>query len=267
MFVSEIDATTLCSLMFTLKSSALDREVAKKHENEEFSFGGEPDPSLSREYKNNPTIENYLSLRRANPNAEIEVAFTSGLDWLFANENLLRENGINPQWFASALDANEEAISKLSLHLLDKIVDRSRLEKSGETHVMSRGVAISDSLVNYLIAAMLDALSWNDDLYIPRDLLVLTRYQILGDGPAQLKQLESHQLEHRIAYIGAQILEQGRQVTTREIAKILNINASTVSRIFPGDKLKIESERRLEMTRGFHKSQAPFADMRAKKRD
>jgi hypothetical protein len=239
--------------------------VAEEHENEEYSFGGEPDPILSRAFKDSPTIENYLSLRRANPNSEIEVAFTNGLDWLFANETLLRENGIDPQWFASSLDANVEAISKMSLHLLDKLVDRSRLEKSGETHVMSRGVAISDSLVNYLIAVMLDALSWNDDLYIPRDLLVLTRYQILGEEPAQLKQLESHRLEHDIAYIGAQILEYGRQVTTREIAKILNINASTVSRIFPGDKLQTESERQLEMTRGFHKSQTPFADMRAKR--
>jgi hypothetical protein len=129
---------------------------------------------------------------------------------------------------------------------------------------MSRGIGISDSLVNYLTAVMLDALSWNDDLYLPRDLLVLLRYQILGDEPAQLKQLESHRLEHSIAYIGAQILENGRQVTTREIAKILNINASTVSRSFPGDKLQTESERQLEMLRFFHKSQTPFADMKAK---
>ena len=148
--------------------------MTKEHEDKEFFFDDEPDPSLSRAYKNNPTIENYISLRRTNPNTEIEVAFTNGLDWLFANSEVLRENGIDPQWFASALDANEEAISKLSLHLLEKIVERSRLEKSGETHVMSRGIGISDSLVNYLTAVMLDALSWNDELYMPRDLLVLS---------------------------------------------------------------------------------------------
>jgi hypothetical protein len=219
---------------------------------------------LSKAFKRNPTIENYVKMRRENPNDEIEVSFTNGLDWLFANSDVLRENGIDPQWFASALDANEEAISKLSLHLLEKIVERSRLEKSGETHVMSRGVAISDSLVNYISAVMLDALSWNDDLYIPRDLLVLLRYQIIGDEPSQLKQLEAHLLEDRIAYIGAQILEYGGQVTTREIAKILNINASTVSRIFPGEKLQIESKKQLETMREFRKSQTPFADMRAK---
>ena len=241
--------------------------MTKEHEDKEFFFDDEPDPSLSRVYKNNPTIENYISLRRTNPNTEIEVAFTNGLDWLFANSEVLRENGIDPQWFASALDADEEAISKLSLHLLEKIVERSRLGKSGETQIMSRGIGISDSLVNYLAAVMLDALSWNDRLYLPRDLLVLLRYQIIGDEPAQLKQLESHRLEHSIAYTGAQILEYGRQVTTREIAKILNINASTVSRIYPGDKLQTESEKQLEMIRFFHKSQTPFADKRAKKRD
>jgi hypothetical protein len=262
MFVTEIDATTFCSLRFTYKSLELDREVTKEQENEEYPFGDEPDRTLSLAYKDNPTIENYISLRRANPSDEIEVAFTNGLDWLFANENILRENGIDPQWFA--LDANEEAISKLSLHLLEKIVDRTRLEKSGETHVMSRGIGISDSLVNYLTAVMLDALSWNDDLYLPRDLLVLLRYQIIGEEPTQLKQLESDRLEDQIAYIGAQILEYGRQVTTREIAKILNINASTVSRIYPGDKLRIESEKQLEMLRFFHNSQTPFADLKSK---
>jgi hypothetical protein len=236
-------------------------------EKEEIIFDENTDRKLSLAYKGNPTIDNYLKLRRENPSIEIEIAITNGLEWLFANEGLLRENGIEPQWFASSLDANAEAISKLSLHLLGKLNDRSLLEKDGETQIISRGKGISDSLVNYLAAVMLDALSWNDDLEIPRDLIVLLRHQLFGSGePAQLKQLQSKQLEDNIGMIGAQLLEYGKEPSTREIAKLLGINASTVSRIFPGNSLLEESQKRLDMFKGFHKSETPFADMKAKRR-
>lgn len=229
---------------------------------DDFPFGGEPDPSLSRAYKDAPTIENYLKLRLENPDAEIEIAATNGLDWLFANEKLLVENGIEPRLFAKSLDANSDAISKLSLLLLEKLIHRSRMEGGGETHIISRGKGISDSFVNYICAVMLDALSWNDDLYIPRDLILLLRHQLLGsEEPAQLKLLKSHQLEHQIGMIGAQFLERGKTPSTRDIATVLGVNASTISRIFPGAALLDESQKWLDILKSFHKSETPFADL------
>jgi hypothetical protein len=221
--------------------------------------------ALTKAYKSNPTIENYVRMRRESPDVEIEVSVTGGLDWLFANEQLLRDIGAEPQWFASALDANPEAISKLSLHLLERIVERKLAEGAGQTHVVSLGKGISDSLVNYFVAVMLDALSWNDELEIPRDLIVLVRHQLIGDGEtAQSKQLQVHRLEQNIRFIGAQLLEQGKQPTARKIAKILGVNASTVSRVYPGEKLLEEARRWLEFSQWFHKSETPFADLRAK---
>jgi hypothetical protein len=222
---------------------------------------------LSKAFKRNPTIENYVKLRREKPDEEIEIAVTDGIDWLFANEKSLREIGIEPQWVASSLDANPEAISKVSLRLLEKIIERKYTESEGETHIVSRGKAISDSLVNYLAAMMLDALSWNDILEIPRDLIVLLRYQIIGDGETeQSRQLQSHKLEFDIGMVGGQLLEQGLQPSARTIAKILGVNASTVSRIFPKDKLLSESQRWLSAFQGFHKSRTPFADMETKRK-
>ena len=49
---------------------------------------------LSRQFKANPTIDNYLKLRNDNPGLEIEVAVTGGLDWLLANDRLLRDFAI-----------------------------------------------------------------------------------------------------------------------------------------------------------------------------
>jgi hypothetical protein len=222
---------------------------------------------LSKKFKRNPTIENYVKLRRESPDEEIEIAVSEGIEWLFANEKSLREIGIDPQWVASALDANPEAISKVSLRLLEKIIERRHTKNKGETHVVSRGKGISDSMVNYLAAMMLDSLSWNNELEIPRDLIVLLRYQIIGDGETeQSKQVQSHKLEHDIGMIGAQLLEQGLQPSARTIAKILDVNPSTVSRIFPKDKLLVESERWLKAFQSFNKSTTPFADMETKRK-
>jgi hypothetical protein len=222
---------------------------------------------LSKAFKRNPTIENCVKLRRENPDEEIEIAISDSLDWLFANSELLREIGVDPQWFASALDANSEAISKLSLRLLEKIIERKQEERAGQTQLVSRGKSISDSLVNYLAACMLDALSWNDQLEIPRDLIVLLRHQIIGDGETeQSKQLRSHKLGHDIGMVGAQLLEAGIKPSARNIAKTLSINASTVSRIFPEEKLLEESKRWLGAFQSFKNSTTPFADMATKRK-
>jgi hypothetical protein len=222
---------------------------------------------ISKTFKRNPTIENYVKLRRESPHEEIEIAVTEGIEWLFANANSLRELGIDPEWVASALDANPRAISKVSLHLLEKIIEREHAKSAGQTHIVSRGKAVSDSMVNYLAAMMLDALSWNNEFEIPRDLIVLLRYQIIGDGETeQSKQVQSHKLEHDIGMIGAQLLEQGLQPSARTIAKILDVNPSTVSRIFPKDKLLVESERWLKAFQSFNKSTTPFADMETKRK-
>lgn len=201
-------------------------------------FDPEPDRELSRLFKADPTIENYLKLRAENPDREIEVGVTGGLDWLLANDQLLIENDIQPRWVAGALDADHDSISRISLALLQKLADRKQLITQGKTHLASRGEAISDSFANYLIAIMLDSLSWNNDLQIPRDLIVLTRYQLFGtEYPAMEKRWRSYELEKRILWLAVGILETGQGFTAREIAKALKINVSTISRLYPGDSL------------------------------
>src|SRR5262245_13852451 len=134
--------------------------------------------ALSRSYKSNPTIENYVTLRRKFPEETIEIAVTGGLDWVY--EHALKQFGISAELVVSVLDADQDAISELSLQLLERIIERRRVESSGKTHVVSRKLAIGDQLVNFLINMMLDSLDWNDHLCIPRDLIVLIRHQTGG---------------------------------------------------------------------------------------
>src|SRR6185312_15741041 len=117
---------------------------------------------FSKAYKKAPSIENYVKLRRQNPDAEIEVSVIGGMEALFALEGELRRYGVDPDLVASVMDANPQAISELSLQLLQKIIEARELKKKGKTHLMRRGLAVPDKLINWLVTCALDALSWND---------------------------------------------------------------------------------------------------------
>ena len=118
--------------------------------------------AITRAFKANPTVENYVDLRRKHPDEVIQVHTTSDIEWLFSNQDVLEAFDIPPQLVANTLDADQESISELSLILLEKLIDRKKALKAGETHLLRRGKAISDGLVNYLISMILDSLDWND---------------------------------------------------------------------------------------------------------
>jgi hypothetical protein len=117
---------------------------------------------ITKEYKASPTIENYVRLRRKYPLVPLEIATTGGIEFLFSLEQELRLHGIDPYLVVGAMDADLAAQAELSLLLLELIIERQNKEKDGETHIVSRGKAISDALINYLIRACLDALESRD---------------------------------------------------------------------------------------------------------
>lgn len=201
---------------------------------------------LSKAYKSDPTIENYVRLRRANPEVLIEIATSWSIDWLFANEDILKRFGINPQTMAGALDADPACISEISLQLMERLIEREAMVSAGETQVQSRGRAIGDSLVNYLIAMMLDSLDWNDEMHIPRDLMVLIKHQIRADVSAESKAMEVHTNRFNAGWIAAQLRYMGQPGSIRQVAKIMNLNPSSVARWFTEDEpFEAELERQL----------------------
>ena len=107
---------------------------------------------LSQAYKANPTIANYVELRRKYPKALIEVATSKSMDWLLSNGKTLEAFGIPPNLVAGCLDATPSNIQELSLLLIENMIERDRLESEGCVHIQTRDDIISDSLINYLIA-------------------------------------------------------------------------------------------------------------------
>jgi hypothetical protein len=188
---------------------------------------------LTREYGNSPTIENYLRLRRQHPDGEIEIATTGGIEFLFSQAEELRLNGIDPNLVDKVLDADLPAQAEMSLLLIERVIERDEIKRSGETHIVSRKRAISDTLVNYLIGTALDSMSWNDELEISPELIVLIKHQ-LGNLTSQYEiELERQERRSQAFTVALQILARGQTPTYRKVGRALGVQASTVMRWFP----------------------------------
>ena len=198
---------------------------------------------LTKLYKAEPTIKNYVGLRKRNPREEIEVATSGGIEFVFKFEEEIKGIGLDPRFICSCLDADEVSHSKLSLFLLEKLIERDHLIATGVTQSVSRRVALSDTFVNYLIGICLDALSWNDDLHITRDLIVLIKHQLGLDANNIRDEIRKRNNRQNAAFIGAQLISRGSDPSLRNVGKIMGVAASTVKRWFPNDDFHEQAEK------------------------
>ena len=218
-------------------------------------FGTQPGKrgfnDLTKEYKKSPTVENYVRLRREHPKGEVEISTTGGVEFFSAQEKDLRSQGLDPNLVIRLFDADLEAQAEISLLLLQKIIERDNLHKSGETHIVSRKKVVSDTLINYLIGCALDGMCWTDNLDITRELIVLIKQQ-LGTLTSQYE-IGQKQLNRRseATWIAAQLLNQGKTPTYRNIGRILEVQASTVMRWFPDGDFVAEAEKTAGFIRKF----------------
>ena len=208
-------------------------------------FGGKADGRFNEQtaaYKENPTLRNYLRLRREDADAEIEIGVIGGIEQLLFMEDELRKFGFDPSLVASTLDADENAISELSLQIIEKLLEAEDLASNGETHLVRRGLVIPDKLVDWLISGMLDSLSWNNHLFIPRDLIVLIRERLGGSVLHYEKASEAHHKRHNAIIVAAQIKASGIEPTFKDIAKAFDVAPSTVTRWFQNSAFEREVE-------------------------
>ena len=198
---------------------------------------------LSKAYKADPTIEHYVRLRRENPDKLIEVQTGYQMDWLLSNAEVLESFGIEPQDMAGALDANLTKVSRVSLRLLECLIERRAMLAEGRTHLQSRGEVIGDSLVNYIISMMLDAMDWTDRLELPRDLIVLIKHQLGADVSAEAKAQEVRELRQTAIWGAAKLRIQGKPGSIRQVAGFMGVSPSTVARWFSDSSFDEEVEK------------------------
>lgn len=211
---------------------------------------------LSLAFMDDPTLENYLKLRLANPGRLIEVWNINPFYWALCNRERVEALGINVEDVFGLIDADEACASRLSLRLIELIVERRAREKSGETHLVGRGEVISDSLINFLIAMMLDVFDWKNSLIIPRDLLVLVKHQLGADRSAEIRDMSVQLSRQKALSEGAYLKKMGKPVTLGSVAEILKVERSTVLRWFKDGDFQREVDRLYEMRKRLDRYEA-----------
>jgi hypothetical protein len=155
---------------------------------------------------------------------------------MFYMREELGKYGIDTELLGGILDGDPNAIDEMSLLLMEKMIEARQIEEAGETHLIRRGLAVSERLIDWLICCSLDALSWNDELTIPRDLIVLIRERLGGSNPQYEKEGEVRKNKIDAEMIAGQLMAQGVMPTLKILGRALGVAPSTVKRWFkPGE--------------------------------
>lgn len=198
---------------------------------------------LTKLYKTDPSIEHYVRLRREKPDARIEVGVIGGFDAMFYMREEFERYGIDPNLLGGILDADPEAVSEVSLRLMEKMIDARQMDGAGQTHLIRRGMAIPDRLIDWVISCSLDAMSWNDELEVPRDLIVLIRERLGGPKPQYEQERYVRHKKSSAEILAGQLKAKGITPTFRLLGQYLNVAPSTVKRWFAPGELEEASER------------------------
>lgn len=188
-------------------------------------------------FKKRLSIQNYARLRRQFPQAHIDICMSDTLEFAYADHGL-DDFEIEAGLLAEALTGNRQAICELSLTLLELIAARDQAERHGATHLVSRGFAISDAMVNQLINRMIDGLVGADDPRLPPDLVVLIRHQTGGLESDWEKEQRALERQRRARLTALDLALKGEVPTARALARVLEVNPSTVIRWFPDGALE-----------------------------
>jgi hypothetical protein len=115
---------------------------------------------------------------------------------------------------------------------MELLAERGNLSKDGPGHIEQRRNAISDSMVNYLILTMLEAVDSNDvKIRIPASLIELIRAQLCGAGQDLQTEAKSRDYRQNVGIVPGQTFpNKGEKISVREFARRLHIPKSTAAR-------------------------------------
>lgn len=193
-------------------------------------------------YKADPSLETYVRLRRDDPAAEIEVAIIGGFESMFYMRDEFERYGLDPELLGGLLDTDSEAISETALCVMEAVIAARQREHAGETQLASRGETIPLKLVDWIICCALDGLSWNDDLHLPRELIVLIRERLGGSNPLYEQIGHVRLMKSNAGQIAGQLKAQGITPTFKLVGKLMGVAASTVMRWFKPGEFEQEAE-------------------------
>jgi len=192
-------------------------------------------------YEKEPTLANYLSLRREFPGGDIEPSTLMDFDvFLFSVRKELEKHGIDAMLVCDAMDGDDRAIDELSLVLMERLIERDRKKTTTQT----LGLGIPDSLANYLIAAALEAACRAGVL--PSSLAVLARDRLCGLSPRVHKAYAARQRYGDAGFAAAQL---GDDVRVRKLARLMGVSTGQAGKWLASAKFRQDVEAVIKTTR------------------
>jgi hypothetical protein len=182
---------------------------------------------LSKSYQKEPTLANYVRLRRR---CWIDFVDARDFDPSSIQAELAQLN-IDLSLVNDAIEGYGHQIDELALRLMEGLIEREKIERAGGTHLQSRGIAVSDGLIDYLIVTVLEALQL-DDTPTPPSLVVLIRERLGGARPDRYVEYERARRRRDAIALAAIKFPRGK-ISVRKMAKLVGVEPSTISRWFP----------------------------------
>lgn len=105
---------------------------------------------VDRRLAEHPFFLAKLKYKQDRAMADIGPVLSKYFDWFLSHSDEIAAAGLEPGDIAKSLDADVDAICKVSKHCCDLVRRRAKLKRQGQTQVVSRKIAVSDALVNRL---------------------------------------------------------------------------------------------------------------------
>ena len=125
--------------------------------------------------------------------------------------------------------ADTDAIDRLCADIEDALDKRDELRRNGKTQIVGSGKAISDEFVKLVIVFITRALKVHG-VNVPDAFDSLVRRQLFSENANLASHYKSQLFRLRIATVVAKLPTHGKRTSMRNVAKILEVNASSIMR-------------------------------------
>ena len=152
-----------------------------------------------------------------------------GMDFAFQLEEDFKCFDIPTELFLGVLDGDEKDTDLLCLRLLEALSRREKLVKQNP-HAVAAGLAIGDALVDFLIGAVVESVSYHT-MDVPDSFQILLKYRLrLFENAIK----EERVLQHRRVMV-ALLMAENPNLSARGLAKQTGLSHSTITRWMSDD--------------------------------
>ncbi|ESQ75978.1 hypothetical protein [Asticcacaulis sp. AC402] len=190
-------------------------------------------------FAENQDLDFYLALKEAYPEEDF-LRYRMDVFAYMPLQDEFKLHGLDIKDLVGCFDLDENCIDRLCIALLKSISEYKRLQKGGETHIISRNKVIPFALIDYIIELILRATEWHNIGIVNTSFNILIRERLSGKDSPYRQAAEKKHKKHTAIVIAEQLIDYGKKPTFREISKIMGVQPSTVMRWFPDNEFETE---------------------------